>query len=564
MRQPELKTLSLDRFIEFLGDTDTLPVQRAYDDVGWFRRGIDIRTSATRDYPFDLIRGEEALATEAPETHTELDPVLNIFYLLDEMSADLDMFGCFYAIFETNRFNRNGKWRRLYPKSIEPQYDKATGEITAFKRRVNNQHIMLDPDDILHIFMPNRSAEVGHGHGVGYSALRAATTLDNITKFQGAFFENGALSPTIVTIDGYHTLSQDEQGRVKSVFQRMMQGVKNAFKIIPVSGNTTVSTLMQPLNEMSMDVLTNQQREDVSTALGVPHSLLFPNAANFATASQDTLNFYDLSITPHVRMIQQQLNERLYAPLGYRLSFMPERLEVYQQLESQKADKLAMLFDRNVITLGEFREQMGLPPIEEVDSYEEESPQNDMDERIQRLEGEDVEQGGKVATPTGEVFGYHIDSGVVTINEARTQLGLPPKPEPEIDALQDLQSKLSVMSTATGAGVPPDIAASLVGLDIQIAPRPNTFALPNNNDESEQEQDEAPPVRSALIGDLDKWKLKAFKRYDEGTPHKALEFTSDAIPPTLHSIIINSLQIADSKATVGAIFNDATLWETHA
>lgn len=475
MRHPELKTLSLDRFIEFLGDKDTLPVDKAYQDVAWFRRGIDIRTAATHSYPFDMMRGDEVIVTEAPDTQIDLDPRLDIFNLLDDISADLDLYGCFYAIYETNAFNRNGAWRRLHPKTIQPQYDQQTGELIGFKRQFKSTAITFDVDELLYIWMPNRSAEQGYGYGVGHSALHAATALNNTTLFQKAFFENGALSPTIVTIDGFETFRQDEQERVKGVFQRMIGGVKRAFNIIPVSGNTTVSTLMQPLNEMAMDSLTTQQREDVSTALGVPHSLLFSNAANFATATQDTLNFYDLAITPHVRMIQRQLNERLFEPLGVRIDFKPERLEVYQVLEAQKADRLAILFDRNVITLGEFREQMGLPPIEEVDDYEEESPQDDMDERLSRLEAQE-----------------------------------------------------------------------------------------DSDDEGEQEQDEAPPVRSALIDDLDKWKRLATKRYDEGTPHKALDFTSDAIPPTLHSIITNSLQVADSKSTVGAIFNDATAWEHYA
>jgi hypothetical protein len=184
--------------------------------------------------------------------------------------------------------------------------------------------------------------------------------------FQGKFFEQGALNPTILTINNFQNYAEADQQRLRSLFERMMSGVKNAFRIVPVGEGVQAVNLMQPLRDMAMSELTVSQREAIATALGVPQSLLFSNATNFATATQDDINFYDKAIVPFIGMIERQLNDRLFKLSGYRLEFQPERLEVYQQLEATKVDKLSAMLDRNVIDIAEFRELMGLPERDDL------------------------------------------------------------------------------------------------------------------------------------------------------------------------------------------------------
>jgi phage portal protein BeeE len=146
-----------------------------------------------------------------------------------------------------------------------------------------------------------------------------------------------------------------------------MSGIRNAFSVIPLSTKTSAVNLMQPLDKMGMAEMTKTQREAINTALGVPQSLVLSNAANFATATQDVYNFYDTTVVPLTQILEEQLNERLYIPRGYRLQFRPERLEVYQQIEYTKAEKLNGMLDRNVISIAEYRAAIGYSakPIEE-------------------------------------------------------------------------------------------------------------------------------------------------------------------------------------------------------
>lgn len=453
-------TLSLDRFNEAMHTDDTLSVTAAYDRVAWFRRGIDIRAEAVRSYPFDLYRGDEVIFTDGDPDPPEV--TASLLELSSTLATDLDLYGAAYAILETNRFQQNAAWRRLLPTTVTPKYDPEIGLI-GFQRTAGTVQAYYDRatfgKTLVYLWMPLRNGELGPGPGVARAALGAATTLDNARRFQSAFFENGALSPTIVSIDGFENMGERERKRVADTFQRLMQGVKNAFRTIPVSGKTTVAPLMQPISDMALDTLTTQQREDVATALGVPHSLLFSNAANYATASQDDLNFYDKAISPLVKLIEQQLNEQLFRPAGLRLVFQRSRLEVYQQLEAQKADKYAVMFDRGIITAKQFADMMNVEYLVEAEPGE-------VDDVV----------------PTSDVL-----------------------PEDDADETEDM-------------------------------------------------------VEDSMREELRRWRVFARKRISEGSPRKALDFTSGVIPPALYDSIQRSLEHAESLDSVRQIFDDADVW----
>lgn len=69
------------------------------------------------------------------------------------------------------------------------------------------------------------------------------------------------------------------------------------------------------------------------------------------------------------------------------------------------------------------------------------------------------------------IYGYHVESGVVSRNEARERLDLPPEDETSDQALRTFQAQLAVMATAIAVGYTPEEAARLVG-----APTPSGVA----------------------------------------------------------------------------------------
>jgi HK97 family phage portal protein len=374
-RRSETKSIALEnmrpqdwgRWLNY----EMLAAEVAYSEVAWYGAALDHRANAFSNMPFDLMRiGSDKPIADESDYEEELsdNPELNIFRVLANLVTDLDMYGAAYSVYETNQFGMNGAWRRLHPSSIRPWHDTLTGELLYFERYIGGGRIKIKLNDpgFFWLWMPERDRENYPGKGVGYRALRAATNINASDNFKGAFFKNGALNPTIVQIQGYATQPPDEKERIKNVLQRLMSGIANAFKIIPMDGDVKVFSLMQNLKDMAMIELTQQQREDISTATGVPQSMLFSNAANYATAQQDDFNFYDKTIVPlAVRIMKPQLNERFFRPRGLRLEYQKSRLEVYQKLELENADKLVVLLDKGVMDVNEIREQVNLPERED-------------------------------------------------------------------------------------------------------------------------------------------------------------------------------------------------------
>ena len=121
-----------------------------------------------------------------------------------------------------------------------------------------------------------------------------------------------------------------------------------------------------------------------------------------------------------------------------------------------------------------------------------------------------VTEVGKGVTPAGtadeavtnapakrDILGYHIESGVVTRNEARADVGLPPVDDSGDTLLRDLRAKIEVIAAAKNAGLDVESIARLVGLNNveaaqAAAQQPPPMMQPdqqgNEPDDDEQEE----------------------------------------------------------------------------
>ena len=105
------------------------------------------------------------------------------------------------------------------------------------------------------------------------------------------------------------------------------------------------------MKEADTTAITQQRREDIAVSLGVPLSLLYSNAANYATAQQDAANFYTHTVIPEIAAIASSINRQLLTPLGLTLTPQPSRIEAlqYALLEQAKAVNEAVGATENTV-----------------------------------------------------------------------------------------------------------------------------------------------------------------------------------------------------------------------
>lgn len=310
-------------------------VGEAYRSLPYLFRAVDIRSHAVASMPFTIYRGD-AEATSSDAYEDVLGTLPHPGRLLGIIEAALCVWGYSYIYAEPGR-----ELRYLLPESVKPVLDSATG-LTGFTRAVGSRRVPLPMDQVLYFWRPDPFVEIGPPTTSPVrSALASANVLLNIDKFAAAFFARGAIKTTLLTVSG--STSSEERNRLEEWWKRVADGIKNAFAAKVVNADAVKPVVVgEGLESLSArNPLTDVEKKAVATGMGIPYSLLFSDAANYATAKQDNQHFYSKTINPECGFIAEVFNEQYLAPLGYRLAFNPENLEVFQEDEVDRAAALS-------------------------------------------------------------------------------------------------------------------------------------------------------------------------------------------------------------------------------
>jgi len=295
-------------------------------------RGVRLRSNAVSTLPFAILRGETEVDTsDEYENKTGLlpDPE-SLFYLIE---AALTILGKCY-LFREKQAEQPEFLRYLLPTSIEPILDSRLG-LTGFKRQLDHGSKVLSLEEVVWFWSLDPFVEIGPGNDAPVNAaLAAAGVLYNVDQFAAQFFKRGAIKSKLLAVKG--TPSTDERQKLKSWWKRLLSGVENAWSAEVVSAEgLEVIEIGEGIQELADTALNQQNREDISTALGIPQTMLWSNAANYATAQEDRLSFYKETILPEALFIQRTLNRHVFEALGLRFAFLPETLDVFKTDENQ-------------------------------------------------------------------------------------------------------------------------------------------------------------------------------------------------------------------------------------
>lgn len=304
-----------------------------YAAVAFLYRCVQVRASALAGLPWAVLRGEDVVWESSDD---EAPPALAFLAELPELLLRSEMALCLFGrgfwYKERNRVRVLGlRW--LTPYYVTPIWHEVDGLIR-FDRTVNGVMVPLAIDDVVYLRLPGQH-ETLPDIPPSRAALAAAGVLKNVDQFAEHFFGRGAIKGTLLTVDG--NPAPQEKEKLKAWWQRFFAGVKSAWNTEVISAKVTPVTVGEGIQELSSTTLTAEKREDIATAIGVPHSLVLSNAATYATASADRLNLYDMTVIPQAKQLARQINRQLLEPLGYRLQFRPEEMSLYQADEQARS-----------------------------------------------------------------------------------------------------------------------------------------------------------------------------------------------------------------------------------
>lgn len=195
-------------------------------------------------------------------------------------------------------------------------------------------------DEIVYIRDFSLADDVGPGVASVQVALQDAQLQHYIKRFTALYFEGGAMPITLLGFDT--TPDKDEAERIEGFFRRATSGIRNAWKVLALRSGVTPTLLTQDLAKMAMPELDNSTRRNIALAFGIPQTLL-EDAANYATAAEHRMGFYEETIRPRASLIADAVNAQLFAGINAKLELAVEELDIYQTDEAQRAGSLGQL-----------------------------------------------------------------------------------------------------------------------------------------------------------------------------------------------------------------------------
>ena len=321
-------------------------IGKYYENVAFLHRCVALRADALLRVPWAIVRnGDDVWNSDEPTPPEMLRQFRDIRRLLrlTEMALCLSPEAFWFR--ERNQ-TRTLAYRWHAPSSVVPQWS-ATQGLTGFKRLLGNGHTaMFDVDDYVYFSLPNPLHETMPGRPPGQAAMAAAGVLYNMDAFSSSFFSRGAIKATLLTVDG--SPSPGELQKLETWWRRAFTGITQAWQTAAVRAGVTPVVIGEGIESLSKSTLTREHKEDIATALGIPHSLVLSDAVNRSVAETDNLHFYDKTIIPAFEMLAETLNEQAFYPLGLRMELRPQRMSIYQEDEEQRSMSVLHYTQANV------------------------------------------------------------------------------------------------------------------------------------------------------------------------------------------------------------------------
>lgn len=320
-------------------DVDVISLRKT---VGIFRRCLDIRSAAVASVPWSIrttgSTSDPLWSSDISTPPSDLKWLKNIKSLLRLAETSLLLRSEAFWYIHRTIGGKPYDIRWLSPLHIKPIWDATDGIIHYERDKGKGTKEILDVSDVCYIWMPDPMHETRPDEPLALAAANAAATLRNIDIFTQSFFQRGAIKATLLTVEG--TPEPNAIKLLKEWWDRVIRGVKNSWGTEVFTGAVKPVVVGEGIRELSNSELDDEKRRAIATTFGIPHSMVFSDSANYATAAVDKRNFYDETIAPELDLIEPLINEQLFEGTNLTFHFDLESLDIFQEDENERADAL--------------------------------------------------------------------------------------------------------------------------------------------------------------------------------------------------------------------------------
>lgn len=335
------KSISLDQLAQafpamFGGQSPerATTAESAYGLVPWIFRAISISANAMVSVPYLVYRGTSDSPIDWPFEKTSQE------WFHWRSDAAQNMWGA--AFWQIRWQEKELRW--LNPTTMEVNTDPKKG-IVGFTQKLGGVPVgRWSPEQILYLPRFHPTSDFGPGIAPVDVALRDTNLAYNITEYASQFFAHGAIPAVLLKSDA--PLRVQEQERIRSQWQKLYGSIKNAWRTAVLGRGIEPVVIGHAVKDLAMPELNEQATKNIAAAFEMSVTFLRGEAANFATAEQETVKYYIGTVTPKCLLRQSQMNLQLWRQRGYRGAYRLKDVEPIQQYEAAKAQGFARLMER--------------------------------------------------------------------------------------------------------------------------------------------------------------------------------------------------------------------------
>ncbi len=253
----------------------------------------------------------------------------------------------------------------LKSKTMEIAYDE-TGEVKYYYQKVGDLERIYNPEDIIHISVMNVGGTV-YGFSPLESLLSDLGTLIFAKEYAGKFFENDGMPHLIINLPEASG-TEDRNYQVLKQELKELKRKENKFRGLITTGPTNVTTIDRMNKDLQFKELIRHFTQIILMAFGVPpHRIDWTvEVRQGAEAVNKAFESYFKNIAHLQNILEYYLNKQLWTYFNVVMRFK----RGYRIDELREANIVAILLDRDAITIEEARKMMGMEEKKPKSEYD--------------------------------------------------------------------------------------------------------------------------------------------------------------------------------------------------
>ena len=293
------------------------------------------------------------------------NPYQGSFEFLEQVVYALDVTGNAFIAIEPPTPGSKQKFE-LYvlPTKYVAIVPDSKVKVKEYRFYINGQTVAYKPEEIIHI----KYSDVDDAY-YGATPLTSATEVLTFEgyriQFASQYFKNGAIPAGVLETDA--TLSDPMLKKLRGDWNSIHGGIANAHKIAILMGGLKYKAMTSPIKDLDLSNLKRLSRDDILMLFKMPAAVLGDLSDTSGEEGRQALKaFWNTSLIPLVRRIESSLNRGLrdlYLKGGKQvLRFNLKAVEALSDDKESQASYVSTLLGASVITANEGRAYLGLPP----------------------------------------------------------------------------------------------------------------------------------------------------------------------------------------------------------